>query len=220
MKTIYIILAMLISPSMLTFGQHSDSMENKFVISANGKELTATFADNNSAKTFRNLIGDAPLTIQMSDYGNFEKVGAIGQSLPTDDHHVSTVIGDIMLYNGNSITIFYGANSWSYTPLGKIDGNPTRELIISVLGNGTVNVTFSLKKASAGMETVSTELKQLKVSVNGRNLTVAECNDAVVSVYSLDGRIVYSGKSHSIELPATGIYIVECNGTKAKILVN
>ena len=82
------------------------------------------------------------LTIQMSDYGGFEKVGSLGQSLPTGNSQTTTQAGDIVLYQGNQVVIFYGSNSWSYTRLGKIDDLTGWE---EALGGGDITVTFSLQ---------------------------------------------------------------------------
>ena len=84
------------------------------------------------------------LTVKLSEYGNFEKVGTLGSSLPRNDRQTATNPGDIMLYQGNQITIFYGNNSWSYSSLGKIDGATQTELK-KVLGRGDVTATFSIE---------------------------------------------------------------------------
>lgn len=220
MNRIIILIPMLVLLTIPALGQNNNSMDDKFIISANGKELAATFAENSSAEAFRNLIADAPLMVSMSDYGNFEKVGDLGHNLPTNDTRITTEPGDVILYIGNNITIYYGVNTWSFTRLGKIDGNPTRESILAVLGNGTVNVTFSLKSSSAGVNTVNSDSDNLKLVVNGKFVSLDGVNpDSIVSIYNLDGKTVYSGTSRNIELPAVGIYIVECDGLKAKILI-
>lgn len=205
--------------SMSAFGQNNNSMDNKFIISANGKELTATFADNSSAEAFANLIEEAPLTVSMSDYGNFEKVGDLGHNLPTNDTRITTEPGDVILYLGNNITIYYGVNTWTFTRLGKVDGNPTRESILSVLGNGTVDVTFSKQKTSAGVKSVTDDSARLGIAIRGRRIEVAGNDNSTITVYNIDGATVYSGSNHTVELPTAGIHVVECNGLKAKVLV-
>lgn len=51
----------------------------------------------------------------------------------------------MVLYQGNSLVIFYGSNSWSYTRLGRLDDASTRERVLELLGGvGTVTVTLSL----------------------------------------------------------------------------
>jgi len=87
------------------------------------------------------MMENTPLTIQMQDYAGFEKVGPLGTSLPTDDSQTATHTGDIVLYQGNQVVMFYGSNSWSYTRLGKIDDLSGWE---ETLGSGSVSVTLSL----------------------------------------------------------------------------
>lgn len=70
-------------------------------------------------------------------------MGSLEKSLPVDDEQITTEPGDVMLYQGNSVTIFYGTNSWSYTRLGKI-ADMNQEELLEVFGNGDVAVTFSL----------------------------------------------------------------------------
>ena len=116
-------------------------------ITVNGTTLTATLANNSSAEAFRELLANGPCTIQMSDYGNFEKVGPLGQSLPTNNQQITTEAGDIILYQGNQITIYYDRNSWNFTRLGKINGVTSQQLR-DILGSGDVSVTFSLEKVA------------------------------------------------------------------------
>lgn len=109
-------------------------------ITVNGKTFSATLNDNEAAREFAGML---PLTLEMSDYSGFEKVGSLGTSLPTDNSQTTTQSGDIVLYNGNQIVIFYGSNSWSYTRLGKVDDLSGWK---DALGSGDVTVTFSLKQ--------------------------------------------------------------------------
>ena len=106
--------------------------------------FTAALADNSSAEALKELLAEGPLTIDMSDYGNMEKVGPIGTSLPRNDEQITTGAGDIILYQGNSLVIYYDTNSWNFTRIGKIDG-VTREELLDAFGNGGVTVTFSLE---------------------------------------------------------------------------
>ena len=104
-------------------------------------ELLATFEDNSSADEFRELLEEGPITIEMEDYGGFEKVGPLGTSLSRNDTQITTQPGDVILYQGNQITIYYGTNSWSFTRLARIDDPADLQ---EKLGEGTVPVTFSL----------------------------------------------------------------------------
>nr|WP_326189580.1 cyclophilin-like fold protein [uncultured Oscillibacter sp.] len=111
-------------------------------ITVGDQELLATFADNSSAEEFRELLAQGPLTIEMEDYGGFEKVGPLGTTLTRNDTQITTEPGDVILYQGNQITIYYGTNSWSFTRLARID-DPSG--LQEVLGEGAVSVTFSLE---------------------------------------------------------------------------
>lgn len=112
-----------------------------FYLTVEGVTFPATFADNQGAEALADLLTDGPLTLSLEDYGGFEKVGSLGQSLPTSNTHMSTQSGDIVLYQGNQIVLFYGSNAWSYTPLGQVtDLTGWQE----ALGHGDVTVTLSL----------------------------------------------------------------------------
>lgn len=101
-------------------------------------EVPVMWEDNASVEELRELM---PLTIQMSMYGGFEQVGSIGQSIARDDVQMTTESGDIVLYSGNQIVVFYGSNSWAYTKLGHID--LSQEEMTDLLGNGDVTITIA-----------------------------------------------------------------------------
>ena len=113
-------------------------------ITAGGKTITATLADNATAKALAEKLKSGSVTVEMKANG-FEHYGPLGFSLKRHDEQISAVSGDIMLYNGNNICVFYGNNSWSYTPLGKVDGKTADELK-AFFGTGTISVTYSLKQ--------------------------------------------------------------------------
>ena len=102
----------------------------------------AALEENVAVSAFVEMMRERPVVLQMSDYSGFEKVGSLGTSLPTDNSQTTTHAGDIVLYNGNQIVIFYGSNSWSYTRLGHIEDLTGWE---EALGNDDVTVTFSLE---------------------------------------------------------------------------
>ena len=104
--------------------------------------FTVTLENNSAANALADMLREKPLVIQMSDYSGFEKVGSLGKRLPTSNSQTTTNAGDIVLYNGNQIVIFYGSNTWSYTRLGKIDDLSGLE---EALGSGDVTVIFSMK---------------------------------------------------------------------------
>ena len=104
--------------------------------------FAATLEDNAAVDALVEMLESGPVTVQMSDHGGFEKVGPLGVSLPANDSRVTTQAGDIVLYRGDQIVIFYGSNSWSYTRLGRIDSLAGWT---EALGGGDVPVTFSLE---------------------------------------------------------------------------
>ena len=105
--------------------------------------LNATLAENKSAVAFAELLKKGAVTVAMHDYGSFEKVGSLGSSLLRSDTQITTEAGDIILYQGNQITIYYDTNSWNFTRLGKINGVTQAELK-AILGNGDVTAVFAL----------------------------------------------------------------------------
>lgn len=114
------------------------------LIEAGGKRFYASFEDNSAAKALIEKLNSETLTVQMRDYGGFEKVGNLPWTLPQNDAQITAKTGDIILYNGNQITVYYGENTWSLTRLAAI-GNVTREALLEALGEGEATVTFSLE---------------------------------------------------------------------------
>ena len=105
--------------------------------------VTVAWEDNASVEALKTLAVEG-LTIEMSMYGGFEQVGSIGQSLPRSDAQTTTASGDIVLYSGNQLVVFYGSNAWGYTRLGHItDQTPTQ--MKALLGNGDVTITLSME---------------------------------------------------------------------------
>ncbi|MBQ7670049.1 MAG: hypothetical protein IJS45_04940, partial [Clostridia bacterium] len=107
------------------------------VIEVGEKLFYANLEDNSSAKALIEKLNSGPVTIDMHDYGNFEKVGSLPWGLPRNDESITTVPGDIILYQGNQITIYYDENSWSFTRLAKIE-NTSKEELLAALGDGDV----------------------------------------------------------------------------------
>jgi hypothetical protein len=105
--------------------------------------VTVDWEENESVAALRELVKDKPLTVQMSMYGGFEQVGSLGTSLPRNDSQTMTAAGDIVLYSGNQIVVFYGSNSWAYTRLGHVTDKTAAEMA-ELLGNGNVRIEISL----------------------------------------------------------------------------
>ncbi len=111
-----------------------------------GTDVTVAWEDNQAVSDLRTLVADAPLTVGLSMYGGFEQVGSLGTTLTADDVQTTTDAGDIVLYAGDQIVVFYGSNTWAYTRLGHITSQ-SADGMADLLGNGDVSITIS---SSAG----------------------------------------------------------------------
>ena len=114
----------------------------KMNVNVNGQDFTATLENNSAVDAFVQMMESGPVTLELSDYAGFEKVGPLGRSLPASNRQTTTHAGDIVLYQGNQIVMFYGSNSWSYTRLGHIDDLTGW---VEALGSGDVTVTLSME---------------------------------------------------------------------------
>ena len=125
-------------------GGHSETKAaEKMQMFINGQPVNVEWDNNSSVQALKQLAASNKLTIQMSMYGGFEQVGSIGTSLPREDVQTTTKAGDIVLYSGNRIVVFYGSNSWAYTRLGHIT-DKTADEMTELLGNGNVTITLSM----------------------------------------------------------------------------
>lgn len=112
-----------------------EQTQMKVKIQIGDKTFTAKLEDNDTAKEFAQML---PISVEMRDYGGFEKVGSLGRTITSNDSQTTTSAGDIVLYNSDQIVIFYGSNSWSYTRLGHIDN-------FGDIENGNITAIFSLE---------------------------------------------------------------------------
>lgn len=161
------------------------SAQTKIHIAIDGQSMIAELIDNAATRSLVERLSSGPITISMNNYGGFEKVGALPWSLPSEDKYISTKPGDIMLYTSNNLVIFYGENSWDYTPLGILETTDPK-VISEFVGTGTKQVTLSLSDI-AGIEQI-------------------EIDPAVSeNIYTLDGRLVYQRPLKP------GFYIIDNN---------
>ena len=180
MKSFLSVLLIVIS-SIMAHGQ------DRLYITANGQTVVAALESNESAEQFKALL---PLTIRMSDYGGWEKVGDLPHTIVRADRQLTARPGDIMLYQGRSVVIFYGDNSWAYTPLGKIV-NTSASAVKELLSGSSLDVTFSLSPSS-GIDAPTLDAEHHS------------------GIYDAEGKEYHS----SANLPS-GIYII--NGKKTLI---
>ena len=163
-----------------------EDMTEKLYITIGNQTLPVTLVKNNATEALMAALAANPITYEADDYGGFEKVGALGMSLPTNNQQLTTQAGDVILYSGNQIVLFYGSNSWSYTRLGRIEYESLEQLKSFLkAGQGRVSVTLSEENA--------TDISSAK----------ADDNDS-------DGYIALNGVR--MQSPARGIYIK--NGKK------
>ena len=183
MKQILFILAV-----MLLTGFSKDSevmaqtMTQKLYITIDGKTLSVELVDNAATQTLVAALQEGDITYEAHDYGGFEKVGALGRSLPTNDTQTTTQAGDVILYSGNQIVLFYGSNSWSYTRLGRMEYSSQAELESFLkAGQGNVMVKLSLSSGTTAVK-----------SVNGNRL---------------EEGVYYSLNGVKVENPSKGLFI-------------
>jgi len=169
----------------LNFDKAQTTMD-KMYITIGGQTQSVTLVDNDATRELVAALQSAPITVTLND-NNFEIWGPLGRSLTTKDEQMTAQPGDVVLYNGSNICIFYASNSWSYTRLGKIDGLSESELRTFLkAGQNNIRVTLSL---TSGMTAIK--------SVNGNRLENGD-------YYSLNGV--------KVENPSKGIYVK--NGKK------
>lgn len=114
-KILWLLAAILFTGCSKNSETFAQTMEETMYITIGEETHTVTMEDNVGTRALVAALQTDNITYVAHDYGNFEKVGYVGQSFPTADHQTTTSAGDLVLYNGDNICIFYGSNSWSYT---------------------------------------------------------------------------------------------------------
>lgn len=144
----FIVIIMIIAGCLYFFtpiGFLNLSLEGEYQvkITVNEHEMTATMENNKSSMAFKKILSKGPKTISMKDYSNMEKVGMLWKGLPRNDEQITTQPGDIILYMGSSLVVYYNNNSWNFTKLGHIN-DVTQVELKEILGSGKVVMTFEL----------------------------------------------------------------------------
>ena len=180
-------------------------------IKTGNKVLTATLADNSSVEALVELLTKGPLTIEMSDYGNMEKVGPIGTTLPGNDEQITTEPGDIILYQGSALVIYYAPNTWNFTRLGKID-NITQDELKAILGDGDITVTLELADTTTNIDQVENNNKYFQVYPNpAKEYFEITGEFETISIFDKDGKKVLSTNKNKIYIRniPTGLYVLK-----------
>ena len=155
-KMLWLFVALLITGCSKNSETFAQTMEETMYITIGEETHTVTMEDNVGTRALVAALQTGNITYVAHDYGNFEKVGYVGQSFPTADHQITTSAGDLVLYGGDNICIFYGSNSWSYTRIGKLDGLSADEVRRFVkAGEGEVSITLSLQPIYTGIQELS-----------------------------------------------------------------
>ena len=123
-------------------GEETEGEESIMRLSIDGSDVGVEWEKNQATAELADLVANGPITIQLSMYGGFEQVGPLGTTLTSEDAQTTTEAGDIVLYSGNQIVVFYGSNSWAYTKLGHITDQSAEDMA-RLLGNGDVSITIS-----------------------------------------------------------------------------
>ena len=162
-----------------------------FYAHVNGKILKILAAENSSADAFLDLLKSGDVTVEMHDYGSFEKVGPLGTTLPRNDEQITTEPGDVILYQGDQITIYYDVNNWSFSRLGKVQDLSQAEMK-EILGSGNVTVTFSLSEGR--MEPESSKVLVVIFSRTGHTKPLAEyiAEDLNADLYEIEAKVPYT----------------------------
>ena len=159
-KMLWLLAAILITGCSKNSESFAQTMEEKMYITIGDETHCITMEDNVGTRALMAALQADNITYTADDYGNFEKVGYVGQSFPTDNHQIATSAGDLVLYNGDNICIFYGSNSWSYTRIGKLDNLSAEEVRQFVkAGGGEVSITLSLQPVYTGINELAPERK-------------------------------------------------------------
>jgi len=154
----------------LNFAEKQTTM-NKMYITIGGVTQSVTLTNNTTTKELVAKLQQAPVTVTLNSSGDFEIWGTLGFSLPTSNEQINAQPGDIILYNGSNICMFYGSNSWSYTRLGKIDGLSESELRTFLkAGESNITVTLSLSNTTGISSVHSDARKDVYYSLNGQRV--------------------------------------------------
>lgn len=130
----------------------AQTMTQKMNITIDGVTKSVTLVDNAAARALVTRLQESPVTVMLNSSGGFEIWGALGFSLPTSNEQITAQPGDVILYNGSNICLFYGSNSWSYTRLGHIDGLTESELRTFLhAGESNINVMLWLPAGTTAL---------------------------------------------------------------------
>ena len=136
----------------------AQDLSTKMYITIGGETQAETLVDNDATHALVERLQSGDVTVTLNSSGGYEIWGALGFSLPTSNQQINAQPGDIILYNGSNICMFYGTNSWSYTRLGHIDGLTESELRTFLhAGESNIMVTLSLNNTTTGIGQITND---------------------------------------------------------------
>lgn len=148
--------------------------QQKLYLTIGGVTKTATLVNNSSTEALVAQLQQGNITYEAHDYGNFEKVGPLGYTFPENNEQINTVPGDLILYQGSNLCIYYDTNSWHFTRIGKLDNMTQAEIKTWVnAGGDNVSVTLSISQP--------TGISQVKA------------DDVTSKAYTLQGTLAQAG---------------------------
>ena len=148
--------------------------QQKLYLTIGGITKTATMVSNSSTEALVAQLQQGDITYEAHDYGNFEKVGALGYTFPQNNTQITTEPGDLILYQGSNLCIYYDTNSWNFTRIGKLDNMTQADIKTWVnAGGDNVSVTLSISQP--------TGISQVKA------------DDITSKAYTLQGTLAQAG---------------------------
>ena len=149
--------------------------QQKLFITIGDVSKSATLVSNSSTEALVAQLQQGDITYEAHDYGNFEKVGPLGYTFPRNDEDITTQPGDLILYQGSNLCIYYDTNSWNFTRIGKLDNMTQAEIKQWVnAGGGNVSVNLSISEPTG--------------------INQAKADDIMSKAYSLQGTLVQAGQ--------------------------
>lgn len=197
---------------LLCLGVSTISAQQKLKITINDETiLTATLMDNSSTKALIELLKENPITISMSDYANMEKVGDLGTTLPRNDEQINAEPGDLILYQGSALVIYYAPNSWNFTRLGKID-NVNQQELKAILGDGAVTVKLELYDITSGSNTLN-NTENLYTIYPNPVIDSFQVNGAYenLSLFNSKGEVLFTSRQRNMNIQSlpSGMYFLK-----------
>jgi len=146
----------------------SSDMTHKLYLTIGGVTKTATLVSNSSTEALVAQLQQGNITYEAHDYGNFEKVGALGYTFPENNEQINTVPGDLILYQGSNLCIYYDTNSWNFTRIGKLDNMTQADIKAWVnAGGDNVSVTLSVSELTGISKVKADETKSQAYTLMG-----------------------------------------------------